>query len=109
MRAGLLRHRITIEQPVSSTGGGFGASRKQSFEDYKSAWAAIWPLRGTELLQAQQMQSEVTTKIRIRYMVGVTPRNRVRLGDSTTYYDIVSVTNPDLRNIYLDMMCKEQV
>ena len=109
MRAGSLRHRITIEEPTSSTGGGFSASRKQDYQDFKTVWAAIWPLRGTELLTAQQLGSEITSKIRIRYIDDITPRNRIRLGDSTTYYDIISVVNADLRNIYLDLMVREQM
>ena len=108
MRAGTLRHRITIQEPIGSTGGGVSASRKQSFEDFKTVWGAVWPLRGQELLAAQQVGSEVTSRIRIRYMADITPRYRIRLGDTTTYYDIVSVINPDMRNIYLDLMVREQ-
>jgi len=108
MRAGLLRHRITIQEPISSTGGGVSASRKQSFEDWKTVWGAIWPLRGTELLTAQQLGSEVSSRIRIRYTAGITPRHRLKFGDTTTYYDIVSIINPEMRNIYLDLMVREQ-
>ena len=109
MRAGLLRHRVTIQEPISSTGGGVGASRKQSFEDSRDVWAAVWPLSGKELIAAQQLGSEITSRIRIRYTAGVTPKLRLRLGDTTTYYDIVSVINPDMRNIYLDLMVRERV
>ena len=108
MRAGLLRHRLIIQEPISSTGGGVSASRKQSFEDSKTVWGAVWPLRGQELLTAQQLGSEVSSRIRIRYTAGITPRNRIRLGDTTTYYDIVSVINPEMRNIYLDLMVRER-
>jgi len=108
MRAGQLRHRIVIQEPVSSTGGGVSASRKQSFEDSRTVWGAVYPLRGVELLTAQQLGSEITSRIRIRYTNGITPRNRIKLGDSTTYYDIVSVVNPEARNIYLDLMVKER-
>ena len=105
----MLRHRVAIEEPVASTGGGFSASRKQSFEDFKTVWGGVWPLSGKELLTAQQLGSEITSRVRIRYTAGVTPKHRLRLGDTTTYYDIVSVVNPDMRNIYLDLMVREQV
>ncbi len=108
MRAGLLRHRLTIEEPIDSTGGGVSASRKQVFEDSRTVWGAVWPLRGNELLTAQQLGSEITSRIRIRYTAGITPRHRLRLGDTTTYYDIVSIINPEMRNIYLDLMVREQ-
>ena len=108
MRAGSLRHRLIIQEPTSSTGGGFGASRKQDFQDWITVHGAIWPLRGVELLTAQQLGSEVTSRIRIRYKDGITPRHRIQLGDTTTYYDIVSVINPEKRNIYLDLMVREQ-
>jgi len=109
MRAGLLRHKIKILEPTSSTGGGFGASRKQDFQEAREVFAAIWPLRGVELLTAQQLGSEITSRVRIRYTEGVTPKHRLQLEDTTTYYDIVSVVNPEKRNIYLDLMVKEQV
>jgi len=107
MRAGSLRHRLIIQEPTSSTGGGFGASRKQDYQDFKTVWGAIWPLRGTELLTAQQLGSEITSRIRIRYTNGLTPRHRIQLGDSTTYYDILSIINADKRNIYIDLMVTE--
>jgi len=109
MRSGQLRHRIVIQEPVSSTGYGFGASRKEDWEEFKTVWGAVWPLRGTELLTAQQLKSEITSRVRIRYTDGVTSGKRLKLGDSTTYYDIISVINPDMRNIYLDLMIREQI
>jgi SPP1 family predicted phage head-tail adaptor len=52
-----------------------------------------------------QTTSEISHKIRIRYLASVTPKLRIKFG--TRYFDIVSVINPDERNEYLEMMCRE--
>ena len=105
MRAGQLRHRVTI-QTANSTSDGMGGWAT-SWTNSKTVNAAIWPLSGKERLVASQVDSDVTYRVRIRYTENITPANRLRLGDTTTYYDIKQVINPDLRNVYLEMMCRE--
>jgi SPP1 family predicted phage head-tail adaptor len=87
MRAGTLRHRVTIETQAKSqysTG-----SIVASWSSFDSVWAAIEPLSGREFFSASQVQSEVNTRIRIRYLDGVTPKMRV-VHDSD-YYDVHAV------------------
>jgi len=103
LRAGDLRHRITIQTP-SETSDGIGGMTT-TWSTFKKIWAAIWPLRGAEYLAAMQITSEITHKIRIRYLSGVTPKMRILFG--TRYFDIQSIINPDERNIYLELMCRE--
>ena len=74
MRAGSLRHRLTI-QSTNSTGDGMGGM--------------------------------TFSQIRIRYTSDVTPAKRIQRGDSTQYFDIVSVVNPDYRNRELILYCRE--
>ncbi len=107
MRAGQLRHRVTI-QTMNSTSDGMGGFAV-SWTNSKTVYAAIWPLSGKERLVAQQVGSETNYRIRIRYTENVTPANRLKLGDTTTYFDIQQVINPDLKNVYLEMMCRESV
>jgi len=105
MRAGSLRHRLTI-QSKNSTGDGMGGMTF-SWSDDKTVYGAIWPLRGTERLTAQSLESEITCQIRIRYTADVTPAKRIQRGDSTQCFDIVSVVNPDYRNRELILYCRE--
>lgn len=105
LRAGSLRHRLIIQSKVGTADGMGGFT--YTYEDEKTVYGAIWPLRGTEKLTAQQLESEITCQVRIRYTPGVTPANRIQRGDSTQYLDIVSVVNPDYRNRELILYCRE--
>jgi SPP1 family predicted phage head-tail adaptor len=81
----------------------------EAWEDLKTVWGAVWPLRGREYILAQQVGADVNYKIRIRYTEDITPANRIQLADTTRFFDIKEVINPDLRNIQLELMCKEAV
>lgn len=71
MQPGRLRHRIDLQTPVD---------QQDSFGEPITTWqdfvanvpAAIEPLAGREFYAAQQEQSDVTTRIRIRWRQGVT-------------------------------------
>lgn len=97
MRAGTLRHRVAIEQLVAnSPTQNAGGEMDETWTNVATVWGAVEPLRGRELFAAQQVASEVTGTIRIRYLAGVTPKMRCVFG--TRNYDILSAVNPDERN-----------
>lgn len=104
MQAGRLRHQISIQikTTVSDGMGGFTAT----WGDETTVWAEIDPPKGREFFASGQTQSEITTRIRIRYLSGVTPAKRVRF--KSRYFDINSVVNPDERNRELILMCVER-
>lgn len=65
MRAGELRHRINIDQPVTSqdeTG-----EEIVTFTEMGTVWGAIEPLNGREALIANQLNAEIDTRIRVRW------------------------------------------
>jgi len=102
MRAGRLRHRVTIQQlvPDPSIGG------TDTWYDYATAWGAMEPLRGREYLAAQQEGAEATGKITFRYISGVKPTMRIKHGDRI--YEIVSPPiDSEERHIELQLMVKE--
>ena len=105
MRAGELRHRVTIQQK-SVTRNTFG-EEVVTWQDVATVWAAIEPLRGREFFESQQVNAEVTTRIRIRYRPGITPTMRVVFGNRV--FDIQAVINVDERNRELHLMCREEV
>ena len=105
LRAGTLRHRLIL-QSRNSTGDGMGGVT-YSWTNERTVYGAIWPLRGTERLTAQQLESSITCQVRIRYASDVSPANRIQVGDTTQYFDIVSVVNPEYRNRELILYCKE--
>ena len=100
MRAGRLRHRITIQEPASTVGG-LGEKLK-SWADVATVWAAIEPLRGREFFESHQRESEATTVITIRYRSGLTHSMRINFGSK--YYKIDDILNPDERNRYLEII-----
>ena len=105
MQAGKLRERVTIKQSDGSQDS-FGAETG-AMADVGTFWAAIEPLNGREFFEAQQEQSQVTTRIRIRHQGGITPQMVVVWG--TRIYEIVSVINPEERDRELVLMCTELV
>lgn len=102
MRAGRLRHRVTIQQPVVDTSWG-GTT---TWEAFAPVWAAIEPLRGREFFAAQQMQSEATAKITIRYLAGVTANMRV-VHESRIFELTGPPIDPEERHVELQLMVKE--
>ena len=105
MRAGKLRYKITIQDYTESQNS-YGEVTK-TWEDYATVWASIEPIRGREFWESQQINAEVTAKITIRYLAGVTPKMRVKY--EARIFEIISVINPEERNKDLQLMVKESV
>lgn len=111
IRIGPLRHRVNILRP-DTTKGSYG-SDVISWSTDKTVWAAIWPLKGSEYFQAQEIKSSVTHKIRIRYATlnettAINAKCRFEKIDDERQFEIISPPiNFEDRNIYLDIMCAE--
>lgn len=103
---GLLDRRITIQTP-SDTLNALGEPVK-SWTSYATVWAAIEPISGREFWAMQQVHSEVTVRIRIRYLSGVLPKMRISSGGSKVY-NIEAIINPGEKNGHLELMCSEGV
>ena len=107
MQAGLLRHRVTIQQRETSKDA-YGQD-VITWSDLATVWARVSPLQGREYLTARQAVAvaEVTTRITARNRSDVTPDMRVVFGAHT--YQIRSVIRPEERNIEMQLMCSEEV
>jgi SPP1 family predicted phage head-tail adaptor len=78
MKAGALRHRVTIQQFVTAYEDSDDEARAESWEDVTGLIPAeIAPLSGRELIAAAATQSKVATRIKIRYRPGIAPSMRV--------------------------------
>jgi SPP1 family predicted phage head-tail adaptor len=75
MQAGRLRHRVTIQQEAVIKGALGGQAK--SWVDVVTVWEAVEPIRGREFFAAQQVNSEVTHRVTIRYRTGVTAKMRL--------------------------------
>ncbi len=107
MRAGRIRHRVTIqsESQTADGAGGYGLA----WTDLATTWAAVEPLNGRERLQADQVQDETTHQITMRYRSDVVPIGKYRVLFGTRTFNVTSVINPDERNISLTLLVEEGV
>jgi SPP1 family predicted phage head-tail adaptor len=97
-----MRHRVTIQRPVADPAWG-GTT---TWQDHATVWAAIEPLSGREFFAAQQVQSETTGKITIRYIPGITADMRILHG-SRIFELTAPPIDPQERHAELQLMVKE--
>lgn len=109
---GMMRHKITIEVPSTSSDGQGGFTRTGWTTKY-TAWAFIEPLSANQRIFADQKAMAVSHKITLRYRKDQSPDVTMRVnytqGSTTRYFQITGLMNVDERNRYLTLLCKEGV
>lgn len=108
MRPGKMRHRVALQR-YTATQNSHGEEAK-TYTALDTVWASVEPLTGKELLSAQQTESSIDLRVRVRYSSTIStlrPKDRVVFGSRT--FEILSVINPGERNAQLELMCKERV
>lgn len=103
MRAGLLRHRITIES--FTEGANEYGEPISTWATYATVWASKEDLSGREYFASQQINAEVSTKFRIRYRAGITAKMRIQHGGSV--YQIAATMDPDGRKRTLEILASK--
>ena len=71
IKAGELRHRVTVQSFVSGGRDDDGCELPSEWIDYKKIWAKITPLSTKDLLSAQAADSEITARMKVRYRTGL--------------------------------------
>jgi len=74
--AGRLRHRVQLQSQVHTQNPTTGEIIT-SWQTQATVWAAVEPLSAREFIAAQSTQSEVTARITIRYLAGISASWRV--------------------------------
>ena len=69
MRAGNLRHRVTLQSPTGSRDS--VGERTTTWTDVSTVWASVNPLTARELIAAGQVQSELSHRVCIRHSSSV--------------------------------------
>jgi len=105
MNAGELKHKITIQE-LQRVPDGYGGYT-ETWNNVATAWAKIQPLKGSERYQAQQVASELSHKITLRYLSGVKPSMRIVYG--LRVFNIIAVINVKKRNEVLELLCEEEL
>ncbi len=101
MRSGRLRTRVIIEELVTGSPQQTASGQPDaSWATVASVWADVSPVLGREFMEAQASQSSVDTKIRVRWMAGVTDgiTAAMRVNAGGTIYNIEAAVNVENRN-----------
>lgn len=103
MRAGRLRHRITLERPPTAAdelGEPDGA-----WVEVATVWAAVDPLTARELLAGGQVEHACTHRVRMRWLSGVTSAMRVVHAGRTLA--VRGVRDIEERQVEIELLCEE--
>ncbi len=103
MRSGRLNRKIALQSATTAKDG--HGQDIATWAGYATVWASIVPLRGNELLIAQQISAETTHIVTIYYRSDVTTEHRIKYG--ARIFEIVSKLNTNEANIELIMQCRE--
>ena len=104
VRAGILRHRITIQEHGTSEDD--AGQPVDEWSDVDTVWGQVRDLRGREFMEGQQAPGgEITTEVRIRYRNDVTRQHR--LVHENRELEIEAVIEPNGRRDVLQLMCRE--
>ncbi|EJD6418617.1 phage head closure protein [Citrobacter freundii] len=106
MRAGGLKHRITLQRYEQSQGP-LGEPIKR-WVDYATIWAEVKGISGRELLATGSLSSEATVRIWIRYRSDVKQGHRVKYLSPAVSGDIygIEAALPDNNRTSLELLCK---
>ena len=94
MRAGPMRHRVTLQQ--RSTGVDAAGGVLDSWDDVATRWASMDRASGSEVWASAQRSGRVPAVFRLRYLSGVVPAMRL-LFDGRAYNILSAVDQSGLR------------
>ncbi|SEN19091.1 phage head closure protein [Paenibacillus sp. OV219] len=101
--AGSYRHPVTF-QKQSITTNDYGEQIPQ-WDDVVTVKAGIYPVSGKDYISAVEVNSEITTKVNLRYVPGLSADMRIMFG--TRIFTIIAIINFQEMNKELQVMCKE--
>lgn len=101
MQSGKLRNLVEIQEKIVTRQA--NGEENRTWITFAQAWAEISPLSGRELLTLRDEMAQVTTRIKTRYLAGVTAEMRVVHGGSV--YEITEVIDRENRGAELELLC----
>lgn len=106
LAAGSLNKFIIIQRPVEVRNE-FNELERTAWEDYANLRANIEPIGGREYFNAGAAHADITHRIRVRYLTGITTSMRIMHGSRE--FDIQAVIDPGERHRELEIMAVERV
>lgn len=108
IEAGRLRHRVRLQVPEKSQDTTTGEIRIGWADIAVDVPAAIEPMSVGKILAAQQVQSEVTTLITLRWRPGL--HSDLRVVHGSVIYDVIGyVPDKNSGRSYVTLPCKAGV
>jgi len=95
---------VTIQYVVETRDADF-SSIESDWEDFAQVWAQVEPISGREYFLNREQQTEVTVRIRMLHMPGITNKMRVSYRDKL--YQIVTVIDPLEQREELELVCSD--
>lgn len=107
VRSGRLNCRIIVEQATETPDGVNDPVR--TWSTYATRWASVEPLNGREFFAAKQEQSEITTRIRMRYdTITRAITAKMRIVYENRIFEIDTILSPAEDREELILMCTER-
>ena len=103
--AGVLRHRVLIQNPEKVDDGLGGYS--EIWNTVAVRQAEIWNRKGLERVVNGKLTEETIWNVRIRYYDGLKSGMRFMVQNTNTILDILYVAPFEMRRIYQDVSCKK--
>lgn len=105
IRAGTLRHRVSIQKYEDQLNPITGA-RDKNWVEVSQVWASIEPLSVRDFIQSAGLQSQVSARISIRYRDDITAG--MRIVHRNKIYSITGVLSDRNSGLeYLTLPCTE--
>ena len=105
--AGDMRHRASVQQDNGTERDAAG-KRIEAWSEVAMRWVEIRPLSGRERWQAQQVEADVDSEIRMRGMSDLAPNWRLVV-NGTRVYEILHVIRPLEVSAEVRLLCREVV
>lgn len=102
MRAGPLRHRVTIERPQVTRDSAGG--EVTTWLPVATVYASVEPLSGREWVTTNAAGADLSHRVRMRY-TDLEPTDRLDFNGRTL--QVEAVLNTEERNVELIVMCRE--
>lgn len=107
MRAGSLRHQVTIQERIIEQDATTGAAVEYYKTKYECVPASIEPISGREFLSAEQLRAEVRAKITIRAGLDIQATDRILF--MTKVYEIQTILDDPTFQRHQELMVSEGV
>ena len=104
MDAGRLRERVTVQQAAESRNA-IGET-VLSWSTFAERWASVEGVSARESLAYGQQQIDVTHRVRLRYLAGLTQNMRIQWRGRTL--EIISLLEHNNRSEH-ELLCQEAV